>query len=112
MVEYAPYDMPGYFYRVVIPRNRSYAGYYNANGVLQTRGTCRTNGGCIYYDLIENEDYDDANTYYHLVNGTMAELDPSTLDFEIIRDEYVENDCKMDEKTSTLLITGPNMSGK
>ena len=29
-----------------------------------------------------------------------------------ILDEYVENDCKMDEKTSTLLITGPNMSGK
>ena len=26
--------------------------------------------------------------------------------------EYVENDCHMDEKTSTLLITGPNMSGK
>ena len=92
IVEYGPYDMTGYFYRVVIPRNQSYAGYYNANGVLQTRGTCRTNGGCIYYDLIENEDYDEANTYYHLVNGTMAELDPSTLDFEIIRDEYVENE--------------------
>ena len=29
-----------------------------------------------------------------------------------LKDEYVENDCKMDEKTSTLLITGPNMSGK
>ena len=26
--------------------------------------------------------------------------------------EYVPNDCKMDEKTHTLLITGPNMSGK
>ncbi len=26
--------------------------------------------------------------------------------------EYVKNDCIMDEKTSTLLITGPNMSGK
>ena len=26
--------------------------------------------------------------------------------------EYVPNDCKMDNKTHTLLITGPNMSGK
>jgi len=26
--------------------------------------------------------------------------------------EYVDNDCFMDENTSTLLITGPNMSGK
>ncbi|MGM9879256.1 MAG: beta strand repeat-containing protein [Bacilli bacterium] len=92
IVEYAPYDMTGYFYRVTIARNQSYAGYYNANGVLQTRGTCRTNGGCTYYDIIDGEDYDSSNTYYHLVNGTMAELDPSTLDFQIIRDEYVDNE--------------------
>ena len=26
--------------------------------------------------------------------------------------KYVENDCYMDDKTNTLLITGPNMSGK
>ena len=32
---------------------------------------------------------------------------------EIVSNEqYVDNDCYMDENTSTLLITGPNMSGK
>lgn len=32
---------------------------------------------------------------------------------EVVSDnEYVDNDCFMDEHTSTLLITGPNMSGK
>lgn len=29
-----------------------------------------------------------------------------------LKDGYVANDCKMDNKISTLLITGPNMSGK
>lgn len=29
-----------------------------------------------------------------------------------LKDGYVANDCKMDSKISTLLITGPNMSGK
>ena len=31
---------------------------------------------------------------------------------KVSNDKYVENDCIMDEDTSTLLITGPNMSGK
>ncbi len=30
----------------------------------------------------------------------------------VSKDTYVENDCKMDSSNSTLLITGPNMSGK
>jgi len=30
----------------------------------------------------------------------------------VSKDLYVANDCKMDESNSTLLITGPNMSGK
>jgi len=30
----------------------------------------------------------------------------------VSKDLYVANDCKMDENSSTLLITGPNMSGK
>ncbi|MBE6155698.1 MAG: DNA mismatch repair protein MutS [Firmicutes bacterium] len=30
----------------------------------------------------------------------------------VSNEEYVDNDCVMDENTSTLLITGPNMSGK
>ena len=30
----------------------------------------------------------------------------------VSQNEYVKNDCMMDEKTNTLLITGPNMSGK
>jgi DNA mismatch repair protein MutS len=31
---------------------------------------------------------------------------------EVMRSEYVPNDCYMDSSSSTLLITGPNMSGK
>ncbi len=31
---------------------------------------------------------------------------------KVTNDKYVENDCLMDNATSTLLITGPNMSGK
>ena len=31
---------------------------------------------------------------------------------EVIKGEYVKNDCLMDKNTNTLLITGPNMSGK
>lgn len=31
---------------------------------------------------------------------------------KMLNDKYVENDCYMDEQTSILLITGPNMSGK
>ena len=31
---------------------------------------------------------------------------------KVISEEYVDNDCNMDEDTYTLLITGPNMSGK
>ena len=30
----------------------------------------------------------------------------------VTNEEYVDNDCIMDKKTTTLLITGPNMSGK
>ena len=30
----------------------------------------------------------------------------------VSKEEYVKNDCLMDENTNTLLITGPNMSGK
>ncbi len=31
---------------------------------------------------------------------------------KMLNDKYVENDCFMDQQTSILLITGPNMSGK
>lgn len=31
---------------------------------------------------------------------------------KVSKKEYVANDCMMDEETNTLLITGPNMSGK
>lgn len=30
----------------------------------------------------------------------------------VLTSEYVDNDCEMDKNTNTLLITGPNMSGK
>ena len=75
---YEPYDMSGYFRQVILKRGESYAGYYNNRGQLQNNGTCRRNT-CTYYDLIDNENYTDGETYYELVNNRMSEVDPSTL---------------------------------
>ncbi len=65
----------GYYKKVTIPRNSSIAGYYNNIGVYQTSGTCTTNGGCDYYELIQYYDNDgnvnivdtSSNSYYYLV---------------------------------------------
>jgi hypothetical protein len=81
IITYAPYSMNGYYHQVTIPRYQSYAGYYDEYGNYQSRGTCRTYGGCTYYQLITNENYTVGETYYYLDDnyGYMRELDPTTL---------------------------------
>lgn len=56
---------------------------------------------------------------YHLIRPTLNEnhiIDIKNGKHPVIdkvsKGEYVPNDCLMDEKINTLLITGPNMSGK
>ena len=56
---------------------------------------------------------------YHLVRPTLNNehiIDIKNGKHPVIdkvsKGEYVPNDCQMDEKINTLLITGPNMSGK
>lgn len=67
-------NMSTFFEQVTITRGNSYAGYFNASGVLQESGTCNTNGGCTYYKLIQYYDengnqntYQSSKTYYYLV---------------------------------------------
>ncbi len=75
---YEDYDMTGYFERVSIGFFSSIAGYYNDYGVLQTSGMCTSWGGCTYYRRIENELFDDSNTYYEST-PYMVLVDNSTL---------------------------------
>lgn len=44
-------------------------------------------GGCTYYELIENEIFDEANEYYEIVNGYMTLVDNSTIERPIISSE-------------------------
>lgn len=46
------------------------------------------------------------NHYINIVNGFHPVIS------EVSTTSYVKNDCHMDENVNTLLITGPNMSGK
>ena len=62
------------FYRKVNISSGSIVGYYDSNGNLMTSGTCNTNGGCEYYELIQyykedgtEELFDENETYYYLV---------------------------------------------
>lgn len=64
----------GYYKKITINRNESYAGYYNSTGEYQESGTCTSYSGCEYYELIQYYDdygnvniYDDSNSYYYLV---------------------------------------------
>lgn len=65
--------MAGYFLEKNVARYESYAGLYDSDGVLQSSGTCNTNGGCTYYELIPYYDSDgnkylmnENETYYYL----------------------------------------------
>ena len=89
---YEPYDMTGYFLRVTLPRGTSLVGYYNNRGQLQTRGTCNTYGGCTYYQIINNQNYQEGTTYYYVRNNSMTALNPSTLPrVPITHEEYNED---------------------
>ena len=43
----------GYYRTINIPRNGSLVGYFDSDGDVMTSGTCNTNGGCNYYELIQ-----------------------------------------------------------
>ena len=75
---WVPYDMAGYFHQVLIPRNASQNGYYDYYGVIRT-GRCRTQGGCLLYQLITSEPFDPLATYYELLGGVMTLVNNGTI---------------------------------
>lgn len=87
IIVYADVDMSGYYYQVNLTFGQSYAGLYNNRGRYQRSGICYSFGGCTYYELIENEMFDEANQYYELVNGYMTLVDNSTIERPIISSE-------------------------
>ena len=78
--EYLPENtiLAGFYREITINRGSSIVGYYDSKGIIQTSGTCGTNGGCVYYELIQ---YYDSNgnveraladtIYYYLVTRDM-----------------------------------------
>ena len=71
--EYDNVHMANYYRKVTIPRYASIIGYYNNLGEIQTSGTCNTNSGCTYYELVQyydsngNEEIYQSNyEYYYL----------------------------------------------
>lgn len=71
------YDMTGYYYQKTAGYREYYSGY-NSQGRHQNNTRCWQNS-CTYYVKINNESYDENNTYYYLNNGYMTVLDPSRL---------------------------------
>lgn len=84
---YGDVSMAGYYHRVNIGFGSSYAGYYNNKGKLQNNGTCFTIGGCTYYQLISNENFDPDSTYYHVVSNSMTLVDNSTINRPVLSSE-------------------------
>ena len=113
---YAPYDMTGYYYQVILNRGDSCSGYYNSNNQYQNNCTCRPGGfwggTCTYYDKIDGEYYDENNTYYQYNRG-FSVVDPSTLDFEIIEENAIYNsdDNMSSYYTLELVPQGSNLVG-
>lgn len=88
-------DMTGYYLKQTIARWNLYpSNSYNENGESLS-GFCMTNGGCTVYVMIENELYDDSNTYYELSNGNMVELDINSLPLPIIDYEITTNTVEL-----------------
>ena len=84
---YDDVDMTGYYYQVALNRGDSLVGYYNEYGELQTNGKCRPSfweSNCYYYQRIENENFDERQTYYELSSGQMSLVDNSTIQRPII----------------------------
>lgn len=89
---YGDVDMSGYYHQVNIGFFRSCKGYYDSEGRRQNNCTCYTYGGCTYYQLINNENFDEGQNYYEIVNGNMTLVDNSTIDRPIISvDEIINN---------------------
>ena len=62
--EYDNVHMANYYRKVTIPRYASIIGYYNNLGEIQTSGTCNTNSGCTYYELVQYYDSDGNEEIY------------------------------------------------
>ena len=63
-------NISGYYRKVTVPNGGSLKGYYNANGQLQTSGSCNTGGGCNnYYEYIQYFDNNDDEEV--VVEGTI-----------------------------------------
>lgn len=78
---YGDLNMKGYFHSKDFSYGESYAGYYNANGVYQSSGYCRDWwNGCVYYQKIEDENFDVNGSYYELKNGSIQKVDNSTIE--------------------------------
>lgn len=70
------------------PRS-SYGAGDGGSGVVIVRwdqsmqsATCQNVSGCTYYEMIDGEYFNDSNTYYELVGGTIQYIDNGSLPFE------------------------------
>jgi len=76
------YNMTGYYLRRVAPNGSRYTGYLS-NGQSVNNRNCRTSGGCEYFILINNQNFDPNTDYYYLAgsgnNRYMTLLDYTTL---------------------------------
>ena len=78
---YGDLNMKGYFHSKNFSYGESYAGYYNSNGVYQNSGYCYDWwNGCVYYQKIEDENFDVNGSYYELKNGSIQKVDNSTIE--------------------------------
>lgn len=78
---YEPYDMSGYYYKREAQSGTRYSGY-TSTGQYVNNQRCNGNWNqstCTYYELIENENYNQENTYYQLVNNRMTIVDSSDI---------------------------------
>lgn len=91
-ITYLPYNMNGYYYKKTADYYTYYEGY-NYYGSYITRRRCYSYNGCTYYELIQNENFDNNNTYYYLDNGYMNQLDNSTITLQV--DQIIPNPAKV-----------------
>ncbi len=81
-------NMEGFFHQITIYRYASYVGYYDDRGNAYTSGTCNTNRGCIVYQRITNEIFNQNSTYYSVVNGRMALYDNEDKAYWVVAPAY------------------------
>jgi hypothetical protein len=83
IINYTPYDMTGYYKQVTVNYNDSCTGYYDQWGNYQYWCNC-WNTTCTYYSQVNNENYDGNYTYFQLVNNNMTQVDPASLNIQIL----------------------------